>query len=107
AAGRRSGTGRSRPGGVRLTPPRHAVGECPHALADGIRGATHRADTPAASTLPCTALAIAAALALAMLGGSTAASATPNGSQFRVDIYTTGYQISPSVASDSAGNFVV
>ena len=31
----------------------------------------------------------------------------PLGPEFRVNTYTTGYQLSPSVASDAAGNFVV
>lgn len=32
---------------------------------------------------------------------------TPQGSQFQVNVYTTGNQTSPAVAADPAGNFVV
>ena len=35
------------------------------------------------------------------------ASGVPQGTEFRVNSYTPGYQISPSVASDANGNFVV
>jgi hypothetical protein len=36
-----------------------------------------------------------------------ASSGAPLGGEFRVNTYTTGYQLLPSVASDAAGNFVV
>src|SRR5262245_28469247 len=52
---------------------------------------------------------IATALVIGLLGGPTWASsdATPNGSQFQVNTYTTAVQETSSVASDSNGNFVV
>ncbi|KAB2966651.1 MAG: hypothetical protein F9K18_05280 [Thermoanaerobaculia bacterium] len=36
-----------------------------------------------------------------------AADGTPQGAQFQVNSYTTGYQANPAVAADSRGNFVV
>jgi hypothetical protein len=44
---------------------------------------------------------------LGVFGQRFASSGTPLGPEFRVNTYTTGLQESPSVASDSAGNFVV
>ena len=35
------------------------------------------------------------------------AAAQPQGTEFRVNVYTTGYQISPSVALDASGTFLV
>ena len=52
------------------------------------------------------AVRLIAALTL-ISGPSGADSATPNGSEFQVNTYTTNYQGQPSVASDSDGNFVV
>jgi hypothetical protein len=42
-----------------------------------------------------------------VFGQRYASSGTPLGSEFQINTYTTGYQISPAVASDAAGNFVV
>ena len=42
-----------------------------------------------------------------VFGQRFAASGTPLGSEFRVNTYTTGAQSLPSVAADTAGNFVV
>ena len=42
-----------------------------------------------------------------VFGQRYASSGAPLGTEFRVNTYTTGYQASPSVASDSSGNFVV
>src|SRR4029453_2928607 len=51
---------------------------------------------------------IALALVLGALGGPRAAfAATPNGGEFQVKTYTTGYQGQTWVASDANGNFVV
>ena len=33
------------------------------------------------------------------------AAGTPQGAEFRVNTYTTGYQVSPSVAMDAEGDF--
>src|SRR5437667_41289 len=45
---------------------------------------------------------------LGLLGEPAAASAaSPNGVEFQVNTFTTGYQEFPSVATDSAGDFVV
>ena len=42
-----------------------------------------------------------------VFGQRYASSGTPLGPEFRVNTYTTDYQIQPSVAADAAGNFVV
>jgi hypothetical protein len=44
---------------------------------------------------------------LAAAGPLVAQPGVPKGAEFRVNTYTTGYQKSPSVASDASGNFVV
>jgi hypothetical protein len=50
----------------------------------------------------------AAALLLnALIEPVAASAASPSGSQFQVNSYTTNYQVEARVASDSAGNFVV
>jgi hypothetical protein len=45
--------------------------------------------------------------AFGIFGQRYAPSGPPLGPEFRVNTYTTGYQQNPSVAADSAGNFVV
>ena len=42
-----------------------------------------------------------------VFGQRYASSGVPLGPEFRVNTYTTGYQASPSIVSDSSGNFVV
>jgi len=42
-----------------------------------------------------------------VFGQRYASSGTPLGPEFRINTYTTGFQWTPSVASDAAGNFVV
>ena len=42
-----------------------------------------------------------------IFGQRYASSGVPLGSEFRVNTYTTGYQVFPSLAADSSGNFVV
>src|SRR5437870_3249851 len=42
-----------------------------------------------------------------VVGQRYASSGAPLGPEFRVNTYTTGYQASPSIVSDSSGNFVV
>ena len=42
-----------------------------------------------------------------ILGQRFASSGVPLGPEFRVNTYTTGYQVAPSVAADASGNFVV
>jgi hypothetical protein len=50
----------------------------------------------------------AAALGLSLIGGASVASAaSPSGSEFQVNTYTTASQRHPSVARDAAGNFFV
>ena len=48
-----------------------------------------------------------ALIALLATPGILAAQGVPLGPEFRVNTYTTNYQVVRSVASDSAGNFVV
>jgi hypothetical protein len=42
-----------------------------------------------------------------ILGQRYASSGIPLGNEFRVNTYTTDYQVDPSVATDAAGNFVI
>ena len=73
--------------------------------------AAHRDDEPATTRILDYRAALAgsvAALGLSLLGDPDAASAAvPSGTEFQVNTYTTNNQVFPSVASDSAGNFVV
>jgi hypothetical protein len=57
--------------------------------------------------LPRVTRSTVALLALMAAPGSLLAQGTPLGPEFRVNTYTTNSQRLPSVASDSAGNFVV
>ena len=52
-------------------------------------------------------IAGAAAVLVLLRDPNMASAATPNGSQFQINTYTTNAQYRPSIASDSAGNFVV
>ena len=54
------------------------------------------------------AACVAVSLGLGLLGDPIATSAaSPSGSEFQVNTYTTGEQATPTVASDSKGTFVV
>src|SRR5262249_45753272 len=77
------------------------------ALALVRRCATRRTRAARHASKVALAGGIAPALALSLLPPDAASAFSPNGSEFQVNTYTTNHEGGPSVASDSAGDFLV